>query len=289
MLASFTQHLGASQRVLALLGAGLSASSGIPTYRGPGGFWTTYSDQQLATPGAFRSDPCLVWQFYEHRREQVLAAQPNAAHFALARLASLKPGFLAVNQNVDGLCQRAGHPSEQIVNYHGSLFRVRCVDESCDYKADDYNVPIVPALQQPPPSSPSQKNTDDARFPLNDNISVQDLPHCPRCKTNLLRPDVVWFGEGVPEENAARVEEWLSQSDSCDLMLVIGTSAMVRPAAGYIQKARQRGARIAFFNLEVKEAGVARPEEADWSFVGDAAEMLPMALAKFLKDNGATI
>lgn len=102
-LTSFKAHLKSSRRILALFGAGLSAASGIPTYRGPGGFWRTYSDQQLSTPGAFRSDPCLVWQFYEHRRRQALAAEPNAAHVALARLAGIKEGFLVVNQNVDGI------------------------------------------------------------------------------------------------------------------------------------------------------------------------------------------
>lgn len=101
-LAGFAAHLRGARRVLALLGAGLSAPSGIPTYRGPGGFWRAYSDQQLSTPGAFRSDPCLVWQFYEHRRAQARAARPNAAHAALAALAGARPGFLAVNQNVDG-------------------------------------------------------------------------------------------------------------------------------------------------------------------------------------------
>lgn len=102
MLADFTAHLQKSRRILGLFGAGLSASSGIPTYRGAGGFWRMYSDQQLATLGAFKSDPNLVWQFYEDRRRVVLEAQPNKAHFALARLAETVPGFFTVNQNVDG-------------------------------------------------------------------------------------------------------------------------------------------------------------------------------------------
>lgn len=103
MLADFTAHLKKSRRILSLLGAGLSASSGIPTYRSAGGYWRTYSDQQLATLGAFKSDPSLVWQFYEDRRKMVLEAKPNAAHFALARLAKVVPGSLSVNQNVDGM------------------------------------------------------------------------------------------------------------------------------------------------------------------------------------------
>lgn len=102
MLADFSAHLEKSRRILGLFGAGLSASSGVPTYRGPGGFWRAYSDQQLATLGAFKSNPSLVWQFYEERRGEVSEARPNAAHSALARLAQAVPKFLAVNQNVDG-------------------------------------------------------------------------------------------------------------------------------------------------------------------------------------------
>lgn len=103
ILADFTAHLQKSRRILGLFGAGLSASSGVPTYRGADGFWGKYSDQQLATVGAFKSDPSLVWQFYDERRKAVFAAKPNAAHFALAKLAEMVPGFLTVNQNVDGM------------------------------------------------------------------------------------------------------------------------------------------------------------------------------------------
>lgn len=102
-LADFTAHLQKSRRILGLFGAGLSASSGVPTYRGADGFWGQYSDQQLATVGAFKSDPSLVWQFYDERRAAVREAKPNAAHVALARLAEVMPGFLTVNQNVDGM------------------------------------------------------------------------------------------------------------------------------------------------------------------------------------------
>ncbi|KAJ4387583.1 hypothetical protein N0V93_008178 [Gnomoniopsis smithogilvyi] len=283
MLADFTAHLHKSQRILGLFGAGLSASSGNPTYRGANGYWRTYSDQQLATLGAFKSDPNLVWQFYEDRRRMVLEAKPNAAHSALARLAEAVPGFLTVNQNVDELCKRSGHPAEQIINFHGSLFRVRCLDDACGFVAENWDTPIVPALAKEQSSSAPEPGARMEAITVKD-IPVDDLPHCPKCKDNLLRPDVIWFGEGIPEERAKRVEEWLDEGDGkVGLMLVVGTSAMVHPAATYISKARARGARVAWFNMEVKTAGTARPEEGDWSFVGDAAALVPLALESFLK------
>ncbi|KAI7079367.1 hypothetical protein KC352_g41693, partial [Hortaea werneckii] len=121
---SFHEHLSKSKRVLALLGAGLSASSGLPTFRGAGGLWRTHNSTDLATPGAFRENPGLVWQFYSYRRHMALQAQPNAAHYALAELARKMPGFQALSQNVDGLSQRADHPSKQLQLLHGTLFEV---------------------------------------------------------------------------------------------------------------------------------------------------------------------
>lgn len=161
---------------------------------------------------------------------------------------------------------------------------MRCVDEqNCGYEADAHEIPIVPALAPSP--TPEQD-----QFQRNTALTIDDLPHCPRCKNdNLLRPSVIWFGEGVPEDRVARVQTWLDadsgndDNNKLDLMLVVGTSAMVRPASGYIEKARARGARVAFFNYEVRTAGVARPEDGDWSFVGDAAELVPLALGDFGK------
>lgn len=319
-LADFTAHLQRSRRILGLFGAGLSASSGVPTYRGADGFWGKYSDQQLATVGAFKSDPSLVWQFYDERRKAVFAAKPNAAHFALAKLAAVVPGFLTVNQNVDGmylslisafvfffllflftffffsgvfgkrllmrqleLCKRSGHPTDQIMNFHGSLFRDRCVNNECGFEVENWETPAVPASARLSQPSPPEPDAEMQAVTIKE-IPITELPHCPKCKNELLRPAVVWFGESIPEDQAKRVENWFNEGEGkVDLMLVVGTSAIVYPAAGYITEARKRGARIAWFNMEVKTAGTARPEEGDWSFVGDAATLVPLALSSFLE------
>lgn len=179
------------RRVVAFTGAGISAESGIPTFRGAGGLWRDFRPEELATPEAFARDPALVWEWYEWRRGLVRRAEPNAAHRALARLRD----SVVVTQNVDGLHERAG--SRDVIELHGSLFRVRCVVEQIARPAPD----------------PFGK-----------------IP--PRCECGaLLRPDVVWFGEMLPEgafERAAR------EVREADLLLVIGTSGVVYPAAGLV-------------------------------------------------------
>jgi len=179
------------RRVVVLTGAGVSADSGIPTFRGAGGLWRNFRPEDLATPEAFRRDPRLVWEWYAWRRDLIRDAQPNAAHEALARL----PDAVIVTQNVDGLHKRAG--SRDVVELHGNLFRVRCVREGT-----------------------TQLHAD--AFPENP-------PHC-SCGA-LLRPDVVWFGEALPESAVARA---VGAIRSADLLLVIGTSGVVYPAAGFV-------------------------------------------------------
>lgn len=296
MLASFNTHLKSSARILVLIGAGMSASSGIPTYSSAGGFWGTFSDQQLAKRSAFEEDPILVWQFYNYRRQQAKIALPNPAHRALAELATKKPGLLSVNQNVDELCQRAEHPVGQIINLHGSLFRVKCFDDACGYEEENHDIPIIPQLPvRKPPGVIDSADSSSATS----GVSVEDLPHCPNCKVNLLRPAIVWFGENLSQPKVDQVDEWLhgGRSDAfadpngivedkkVDLMLVIGTSAIVWPAAGYIGRARKAGARVAFFNMEEQSAGASKLEVDDWMFLGDAAELLPKALEGFLNGN----
>ncbi|KAJ7512345.1 putative SIR2 family histone deacetylase [Mycena galericulata] len=272
---TFTTHLKSSTRILALFGAGLSAASGIPTFRGAGGFWREYDCMTLATPSAFSKDPALVWQFYSYRRHCALNAQPNKAHFALAQLAKKKPDFLAISQNIDGLCQRANHPPENIQAIHGSLFSNRCT--KCSYvENDNFKNPLVPALAFPDNVDPA-----DPRFPLKD-IAVEDLPHCPECGA-LLRPNVIWFGESLPQDAIDRIDDWIG-GGGIDLMLVVGTTALVYPAAGYVHTARARGARVAVFNLDnpTEEGSTSRLKDGDWFFKGDAAIALPELLKEVI-------
>jgi NAD-dependent deacetylase len=179
------------ERIVVFTGAGVSADSGIPTFRGAGGLWRNFRSEDLATPEAFARDPRLVWEWYEWRRGLVRNAQPNAAHFAIARLKRA----VVITQNVDALHARAG--SRDIIELHGNLFRVRCTRE---------------------------RTTRDALD------AFDDIP--PRCECGaLLRPDVVWFGEMLPQAAIERASVEISESD---LLLVIGTSGVVYPAAGLV-------------------------------------------------------
>ena len=303
-VAAFRAHLQSSKRILALLGAGLSASSGLPTFRGAGGLWRTHDATSLATLNAFRNDPSLVWQFYSYRRHMALNARPNPAHYALAELAKHNPDFLTISQNVDGLSPRAGHPAGQLKLIHGSLFTIKCTDEShCGYsRENDFTDPIVPALALPledqaaatetlkdrtgkvQPSPMLQKgiakknalikgkDISDINVSI-DDVSQKELPNCPKCQQSLLRPGVVWFGESLPEQTMEGIDHFISQPESIDLMLVIGTSSVVWPAAGYTNFARSRGARVAFINPDPDDArGLTKN---DWFFQGDAATIVP--------------
>ncbi|KAI6792244.1 SIR2 family histone deacetylase [Hortaea werneckii] len=302
---SFHEYLSKSKRVLALLGAGLSASSGLPTFRGAGGLWRTHNSTDLATPGAFRENPGLVWQFYSYRRHMALQAQPNAAHYALAELARKMPGFQALSQNVDGLSQRADHPAKQLQLLHGTLFEVRCADRAgCGYSEVNFTDPIVPSLAIPTSGGPDEDpTTNTARHPHQQQPSLggrgggkQDLdisnittplpipppsqlPHCPSCQHHLLRPGVVWFGESLPHHVLETVEDYLNDERApIHLILVVGTSAQVYPAAGYVDEARERGARVCVVNMDVNDVPAGGWEEGDWFFRGDAATVVPRLL-----------
>ncbi|EXJ95158.1 hypothetical protein A1O1_00277 [Capronia coronata CBS 617.96] len=303
-VASFVHHLQSSKRIVALLGAGISASSGLPTFRGAGGLWRTYDATMLATPEAFEADPGLSWQFYSYRRHMALNANPNRAHLALAELARRNPDFLTLSQNVDGLSPRAGHPPAQLKLLHGSLFDVKCWDQyRCGYiRRNDFTDPIVPALGLPSeneglPADAQLKEAiqkkkhalvrgadiSDVNVQL-PSISREDLPHCPQCKKNLLRPGVVWFGESLPGDVMSDVSDWFQQSEQIDLMLVIGTSSKVYPAAGYTQLARAKGARVAVVNMD---RGDARElTKRDWFFEGDAATIVPEILKSVVGEIG---
>ncbi|KAL6712261.1 hypothetical protein ACN47E_000138 [Coniothyrium glycines] len=286
-LAAFHAHLHKSTRILALLGAGLSASSGLPTFRGAGGLWRTHDAVSLATPGAFQANPALVWQFYSYRRHMALKAKPNPAHYALAELARKKPEFLALSQNVDGLSPRANHPVEQLKLVHGSLFDVKCSHFFCNYvERDNYQDPIVPALAIP--TDESDPTTNDAvaarELDISDEnvdlpeIDLAHLPRCPKCKHGLLRPGVVWFGEQLPGDVLKDIDTYLEKEQPIDLIMVIGTSAQVYPAAGYVDTARMHGARVAVINMDLNDVPSGGLYNGDWFFQGDAAQIVPELL-----------
>ncbi|EPS41534.1 hypothetical protein H072_4556 [Dactylellina haptotyla CBS 200.50] len=270
---SFKAYLKQSKRILALCGAGLSASSGLATFRGAGGLWKTHDAMSLATPNAFVKDPSLVWQFYSARRQAAFSAKPNPAHLALAALAVKNSDFITVTQNVDGLSPRAGHPPLQLQPVHGSLSTIKCTSVFCNYiQYDNYDMALTPALAP----APERSSNDAEAAPA--NIPVSDLPHCPKCTTGLLRPGVVWFGESLPAHVLSEIDEWM-EDGPIELCLVIGTTGMVWPAAGYIGQCKEKGARVAIINMEIDDdpmlGGV---EYADWLFKGDCAQILPQIL-----------
>lgn len=200
-----------AQSVAALTGSGISAESGVPTFRdAQTGLWSQFRPEDLATPDAFLRNPQLVWDWYAWRRELVGKAAPNAGHQALVELEELLPKFTLITQNVDGLHQRAG--SRQVIELHGSILRTKCFDE---------NVPV-----DVPPES-------DAR-----------PPRCPRCGA-YVRPDVVWFGEMLPRE---ALDAAFIASRACDVFLSIGTSTLVEPAASLPFGARGGGAAVIEIN-----------------------------------------
>ena len=279
-LDSFAAHLKSSNRIVALLGAGLSASSGLPTFRGAGGYWRNHEATDLATPKAFADESSLVWQFYNYRRHLALTAQPNRAHLALAELARRKEQFLTISQNVDGLSQRARHPPDNLALLHGSLFDIKCTGFDCDYKEhNNFTDPIVPALAIPKDPNCPQGEVDisNSSFPLKE-VPPSELPHCPKCNVSLLRPGVVWFGESLPAQTMARVDKYMFSPEKVDLLLVIGTSAAVYPAAGYIAQARNKGARVAVINTEEPSAAASKLQQGDWFFQGDASVVVPRIL-----------
>lgn len=184
-----------------------------------------------------------------------------------------------------GLSQRAKHPQSHLELLHGSLSTVSCDNYYCNYI--DYNNfldPIVPALAIPLDKTrhagSGEVDISDPEVPLQD-IDVKDLPHCPKCKT-LLRPGVVFFGEPLPSSTMSRVDEWISDKQGIDLIIVIGTSATVYPAAGYIETARSKGAKVAVVNMERPDQQASRLQKGDWFFQGDAGNVLPEILASVI-------
>jgi len=219
-------------RVLIITGAGVSAESGVPTFRGKDGYWRNLDPIKLATSEAFARDPELVWQWYRERRDCIRNAQPNAAHEAIARLARCADEFLLVTQNVDDLHERAGVAKTEIVQIHGDIFVTKC--SRCDFKQPEYRR-SVPAANYGAASEQEEGRGNG-------------VPRCTKCDA-LLRPGVVWFGEPLPARETERVENYL-QSDSCGVVIVAGTTATFGYIIDWALRASHRGGELIEVNPE---------------------------------------
>lgn len=282
-LLEFQECFRNAKRIVALVGAGLSASSGLPTFRGSQGLWKNFNMIDLATPDAFYADPGLVWQFYSWRRHQALQAQPNAGHFALAKLSNdSEKDFITISQNVDGLLTRAGHCKDKLHEIHGSLFELRCTSFTCTYyERRNFTDPLTKALTTDDGDESFQlldsvEADEDSSFTAPKPLAIDDLPKCPVCDT-LMRPGVVWFGESLSLRTLDGIDEFL-QAGPVDLILVIGTSGTVYPANSYVDMVKRRGGAVAVFNTDIDQEILDGSVEKTWGFLGDAAEWLPIAL-----------
>jgi NAD-dependent deacetylase len=238
-------RLSCARSVVAFTGAGISAESGVPTFRGNQGIWTKFKPEELASLNAFLSNPALVWEWYSARRKVIGEVQPNAGHKALALMEHRFPSFTVVTQNIDNLHRRAG--STRVFELHGNIERNYCVECETQFKGDEV-------------------------------IFREGIPNCPRCNS-LVRPDVVWFGEMLPVD---QWEESVKAVETADVVLSIGTSGVVFPAAELPLYARRSGA----FTVEIN------PEETELSSLmddvvrGKSAIVLP-ELLEVLERGGA--
>ena len=229
------EALRANCRVAILTGAGISAESGVPTFRqAQTGLWAKYDPLQLATPGAFQNDPKLVWDWYSWRRELISQSQPNPSHIALVDLENHYPEFTLITQNVDGLHQMAG--STAVIELHGNIFRTKCSREN--------------------------------RLILEEFEAAETPPRCPLCEA-YLRPDVVWFGESLPEEELDRA---LQAASTCQAFISIGTSTLVEPAASLPFIALRNGAMV----LEINPQTTPLTPQASYLIRGKAGDVLPI-------------
>lgn len=211
------QLIGQANRLVAFTGAGISAESGIPTYRGDDGLWNKYDPAKYASVDYFFKDPAYYWNFFREVRYPLLKqAQPNPAHIALARLEAGGRLNVVITQNIDGLHQLAG--SQNVLELHGNTRRIICVRCKTRYSMDDIY------------------NRLDTQFP----------PRCPACD-GALKPEVVFFGESLP---AAVLREAIQESEACDLFIVIGSSLVVQPAAWLPARAKERGAKLVIINKD---------------------------------------
>lgn len=232
--------LNESRSVAVSSGAGMSKESGIPTFRdAPNALWANYDPETLASPDGWRRDPNLVWRWYAERRRMIAETKPHAGHFAVAKLEDMFEEFVVITQNIDDLHRKAG--SRDIVEVHGNIFRFKCFDA-------EHEVESIPdGIEEPP-----------------------------RCSCgSLIRPAVVWFGEMLPEEAIRRT---YAAIDSCDTMLVVGTSGTVYPLAAFPSLAKRAGARV----IEINPEETPITQEADLFLQGPAGEVLPKLVEKLI-------
>lgn len=236
-IAELAGRIHADTRITVMTGAGVSAASGVPTFRGPEGLWRNYAPEKLATPEAFRRDPALVWEWYNWRRERIARCLPNAAHRVLAAWSRRYPQFMLITQNVDGLHEKAG--TANVVRFHGSIWEVLCW-QKCSSSPDRWPDDRVPLAAIP--------------------------PLCPHCG-GVLRPGVVWFGESIDPE----VLKQSVKATNCDVFLTVGTSAVVYPAAGLVSEAQEHGA----FTVEINPDVTPSSDVVDLVIQRPAEEALP--------------
>lgn len=227
-----------SKSVVVSTGAGISKESGIPTFRdAPNALWEKYDPQELASPGGFMKNPQLVWKWYQERQSMIAAAKPNPGHIAIAELAEFFGNFTLITQNIDNLHRRAG--SVGVIEIHGNIFKYKCFDNE----------------------HPIEELPDDDAVP-------------PLCSCgSMIRPDVVWFGEQLPEDRIVRSYRALH---ACDVILVVGTSGLVVPAAYFPSIAKQEGAQVIEVNPEPSQV----TREADIFLQGPAGEVMPRVVAR---------
>lgn len=232
---SVVEILRNTSRLAVLTGAGISAESGIPTFRGENGLWKRFRPEELATASAFSQNPKLVWEWYDWRRGIIAQKEPNAGHQVLAQWEKVFPGLSLITQNIDGLHQKAG--SKNISELHGSIWKLRCTEEGLISENHETPLKEIPPL-------------------------------CPSCRA-LLRPHVVWFGESL---DPAILNKAFLISSSCEVMFVVGTSAVVQPAASLPVAASDAGAKI----VEINPDPTPLTSYADFSFRGKSGEILPL-------------
>ncbi len=242
----FINRLQNADNILIFTGAGISAESGIDTFRGKGGLWNKMKPEELASFDGFMKNPNLVWEWYQYRRQIVHETSPNSGHYAIAEFEKYYNSVSVVTQNVDNLHNRAG--STNVLELHGNIERNFCIDCNTFFGVEDFQ-------------------------------SVSEAPKCPKC-SGMIRPDVVWFGESLPQGVFEKAEALARESDIC---FIVGTSAVVYPAAYIPVTAKEFGAYIVEINVEQTEI----TRSVDLSLIGKAGELLPEIIKKIKEWRGS--